>query len=215
MFDRLKVYEKLYEELLLEMPKRIKPIDNLVQHLINRNANKRSYDLLVNNDKSKFLLDYKGNKNLPIVEIMVSDCPWIYGLNTQTKTINYFAQLEEQNINFLNKKWITQTLLWSSNNNEFKGISQWMIFNYILPTYKTIMTDSRQSYFGERFWLNLIEESFHKGLNIYFVDFNTSDIYKIQNQKEFDDIYDSEFCPWGDEENHEKYRIAISLEEFN
>ena len=202
---------KLYEELLLEMPKRISPITKLISHLTDPITNNGVYKWVIKN-KPTPITSYNQN---PIVTLERSDSLWIYGLNKEEERIEYFIDLQEQSVKFLNKTWVTQKLLWSSGRGTFNNISQWMVFNYILPIYKTIMSDKEQSEWGERFWHNLVNESFKKGLRIYLVDFNTGTIRKFNNQNEFNLLCNSVDNPWGSNENHARLRIAISLIEFN
>jgi len=197
-----------------EMPRQINNLHDEIRKFKNNILNHQAYHELIMSDL-KFLCNY--NQACKVYYKQTGSRTFLfYGLKESDNYIGYFAYIEIQSNSLLKNSWCTQTLVWSCGNDDFSGISNWMIFNQYLPKFKTIMTDSFQSPDGERLWTQIVSKTaFKKNLNVYLLDFNEGEFELIKNVDSFDAILeDDNLNPWGKSAKHENLKLAISLIEL-
>lgn len=90
------------------------------------------------------------------------------------------------------------------NQSMYRGLAQKVYNDYLLEKYRYILSSSRHSPDGERFWSGLISYSLVGGNNVYIYDAQTEkDIQQVNHLNDVKKFY-------GNEEDFERYRIKIS-----
>lgn len=187
--------------LLQEMPKDVEPLD---YHSLN--------DPLENEILYLKLMKDKYKKHL----FQVFDKADIYQLgsqyfclDTRLECVSYFMKYKVNTVGKMGQ-CVWQSLVWTYPPASYiSGIPQKMFFEYLLPKFGTIMTDSEQTWDGRRFWRLRLVEAFEKQLNVYFYDFSNHNIEKIDDYKHFTDC-DKRRGIWGPFDSHKMKRMVIS-----
>lgn len=103
----------------------------------------------------------------------------IYCLDSSIEKITYSMEFKTAS-NPLLGTFVWQASVWHSKIDPVTtGLPEKVFFEYLIPTYETVLTDSRQSWDGKRFWMSVIPKAFEKGLNVYYFDFSTNQLTKI------------------------------------
>lgn len=93
---------------------------------------------------------------------------YVFALDARTKELIYFIEHKTYAIGLGKAKAVTQVMLWrnrralASNN-----LGATVFFQYLLPTYTTIMTDTKQTADGRRFWEIRLAEAIRSKLYCY------------------------------------------------
>ena len=107
---------------------------------------------------------------------------------------------------------VQQFVLWSSGENEYElNLPDEMFWEYMLPKYGSILTDSKQSWKGKQFWQRQIYKALRiPEVHIYYVDFGTREVYEINDAVDWEIFNDRGIEVWEKEPIHEMRRILIS-----
>ena len=108
-------------------------------------------------------------------------------------------------------QFVWQTSVWRGNSALISHLPTEMFFEYLVKTYHTVLTDSKQSWDGKRFWLDRIDNAFDRGINVYFFDFSTSNLTKIETKTDWLQFYKiNQNKIWGKANLHQMKRMVIS-----
>lgn len=103
----------------------------------------------------------------------------IYCLDSSIQKLTYSMEFKTKSNPVLGT-FVWQASVWHSKIDPVTtGLPERVFFEYLLPTYETVLTDSRQSWDGKRFWMSMIPKAFEKGLNVYYFDFGTNQLTNI------------------------------------
>lgn len=136
-------------------------------------------------------------------------------LDRQEQLITYYMKSKVGNNGIL-KDFVWQSLVWVNKRAHLTyldKIPSKIFFEYLLPKYHTIITDSEQTWHGRRFWEYRLEEAFMKGLNVYFFNFQNRQLSKLDSSKDIDE-YQLEYDIWGPSNIHEMKRLVITDKEL-
>lgn len=134
-------------------------------------------------------------------------------LDSRLKRVTYYMKYEVKNNGRLGQ-FVWQSLVWSFPAASYiSGIPQKMFFEFLLPKFGTIVTDSQQTWDGKRFWRLRIAEALEKKLNVYFYDFSNHEIEKIEDYDHFAEC-DLKRGIWGPSNIHQMKRMVISNKEL-
>ena len=159
------------------------------------------------------------NKYKKIIE-QVDNFATIYKLGSQYfcldvkfRKVTYYMKYQVSNNGKLGDV-VWQSLVWIDPGAPYiRGYPQNIFFNYLLPKFSTIITDSEQTWDGRRFWNWRIIDAFNMNLNVYFYDFANHKIVKMNNVDDFrqaQSIYDI----WGNTNRHLMKRMLITNKEL-
>lgn len=187
--------------LLQEMPKDIEPLD---WHKLNdATENEELYRKFSADKYKKSIL-----KVFDKAEIFQQGSQY-FCLDSRLKRVTYYMKYEVKNNGKLGQ-FVWQSLVWSDPIASYiSGIPKKMFFDYLLPKFGTVITDSQQTWDGKRFWKLRITEAFEKGLNVYFCNFANHEIIKINDADDFRK-YESLKEIWGPSDPHKMKRMVIS-----
>jgi len=87
------------------------------------------------------------------------------------------------------------------------GLPKAIFFDYLLDKYGTIVCDYLHTEHGKRFWLDRLIEALKADYEVFYGDFGTRCLTKINNKRELMDSYVDQ-C-WGADTKHEYRRMAI------
>lgn len=194
---------KEYQEFLTEMPKLIKSWDPI--ELIDPERNKDNYlDLLREKRKTKLF-------DLTDVATMYEWKDNFFVLDTSIEQITYdmtFKLGDEPNIG---GKFVWQTGVWINPVHQYiEGVAAKMFFEVLLKRHETIITDSIQTFDGKRFWERNIGKAFVKGLNVYYYDFQTKELAKIENAIHWETFKKTHKDIWGKTDRHKMKKMVIT-----
>lgn len=92
------------------------------------------------------------NNNYEISRTGDSYHGWMFLYVYATQTVEYVVQYERENFKWL-APTVTQCLLWRATASLYtKNLTQRMFFDYLLPRYGAIISDTQQTKDGYRFW---------------------------------------------------------------
>jgi hypothetical protein len=132
-------------------------------------------------------------------------------LDTNRKRVTYYMHYKVNNNKILGQ-YVWQSLVWTLDivHGEYLvGVASKIFFDYLLPKFEVIVTDSEQTWKGQRFWKISIGTAINKGLNVYFYDFANHNIQQLTDTDELDD-YQAKYDIWGIKPAHEMKRMVIS-----
>ncbi|MCK5522706.1 MAG: hypothetical protein KAI83_06175 [Thiomargarita sp.] len=87
------------------------------------------------------------------------------------------------------------------------GLPKAIFFDYFLDRYGTIVCDYLHTEHGKRFWLDRLTEALKANYEVFYGDYGTRGLTKINNKRELMDSYVDQ-C-WGTNTKHEYRRMAI------
>jgi hypothetical protein len=193
------------EEVLTEMPK---TIPKLKWHdLFNRGLNFNRYQMVENDQTKKVYL--KVNDHAVIYQV---DDKFI-GLDADKEQITYFMRYEVDRNDILGD-YVWQSLVWRSKTaNYLTGIPKKIFFEFMLPKFSCIVTDSDQTWDGERFWGARIADAIEMNLHVYYFNFETEELIEVKTIREFEKIQETHDI-WGPSDAHRMKRMVISGREL-
>lgn len=118
-------------------------------------------------------------------------------LDAKYQKISYYMQtvLKEEDaphsadkIDDLIPTYIYQSLVWTDpilHELYLSGIPKQVFFEYLLPEFHVVITDSCQTWYGKRFWQYRITNAIQMGLFVYFYDFKEKILLRLN---EIDDL---------------------------
>lgn len=132
-------------------------------------------------------------------------------LDSDLEKVTYFMSYGVNNHKKLGQ-FVWQSLVWTDpevHQEYLVGVASKIFFNFLLPKFHVILTDSQQTWKGRRFWENSIGAALKKKLNVYFFDFANSNLIELHD---FNDLYDyqKKYDIWGLTKSYEMRRMVIS-----
>ena len=111
--------------------------------------------------------------------------------------------------------FVWQASVWREGIGSPKTLPAQVFFDYLLPKYETIITDSKQSWDGRRFWIDRIRDAFSMGLNVYFFDFSNSNLVKMDSEQDWNAFHKkNQKLIWGAAPVFQMKRMVISNKEL-
>lgn len=127
-----------------------------------------------------------------------------------TKQVVYFIKCKVWEDLCLSNKPVTQVLLWRTRDivymNATHRLASKVFFDYLLPKYHLIASDSYQTVFGRYFWLSQISEALTIGHKVYRYDRISGDKKRISS---FNDVRCNKYDLWGDEDEYANVLVLI------
>jgi len=136
----------------------------------------------------------------------------LFALDTTHKLITYYMRYKVGNDKFVGGQYVWQSMVWANPqfyHRYLSGIPRKVFFDVLLPKFRVIITDSEQTWKGQRFWQISIGEAFNKNLNVYFADFKSKTLVKLKSDLELDD-FQKKYDIWGNTKAHEMKRMVIT-----
>lgn len=187
--------------LLQEMPQNIESLDWHALNDLDQNA--VLYQKLSRDKYKKHLMTVFASANI------YQSGSKIFCLDSKMGAVTYYLHYQVANNGKLGD-YVWQSLVWSYPPAAYiAGIPQQIFFENLLPKFGTIITDSQQTWDGKRFWQLRLAEAFEKKLNVYFYDFQTHEIIKIENYVDFRKLSQANDI-WGPSDKHQMKRMVIS-----
>jgi hypothetical protein len=188
-------------EVLNEMsPQNISPLDH--------NRYESASNTYFNQNKSKFKTTnteylYKSGDNNNGYYMLVVDNYVEYFVKYESKS--YQSLLAGRMI----KQLLVQRNLFSSYSAQIPKI---VFFEYLLPTFGTIITDTKQTPDGKKFWVNAVMDALKdpSKYSVYVLNKNKGETTEITSPKEF---HQSTNKIWGDDNCFQHVLLAISLKQ--
>lgn len=193
------------DAILTEMPRDIPPID---WHYLNNDERNNAQYIEFSKDPYKKVVD-----RLTDSAIVYKRGSQYFCLDIEHKRITYYMKYEVGNNGKIGQ-YVWQSLVWINPSAVYiEHYPQKVFFQYLLPKFHSILTDSEQTFDGKRFWTYRIRDALKMNLNVYFYDFDKHNIIPIHNMNEFikiQNLYDI----WGNTNRHELKRILISSKQI-
>lgn len=173
--------------------------------LINSIRNRQKYNRLLNNPHKKVYKKIDDNATIFTLGNK------IFCLNDKRQKITYYMEFKKSYSNIIGNH-VQQVYLWSDDDNEYDfNLPTNIFWEYLLPKYGSILTDSKQSWDGKRFWLRQIRKAFRiPSIYVYYVDFGTREVYEINDDIEWQIFKDRSIDVWEEGQTYEMRRILIS-----
>ena len=130
---------------------------------------------------------------------------------THKERISYFVQLTKTKVPGLGTESVTQTAVWRALGLAPSGITH-KVFAAIITKYGSVVSDSRQTEDGRKFWSGRLIEFFTLGHKVGFLA-NQSLIY-VDSEEDLNEYFDSQGLkyPWGRSEHYANFRFVIFKE---
>jgi hypothetical protein len=197
---------KLEEIILVESPYSIPDLD--WHDLNDPNKNKAGYAIFCG---KKY--QYK-HKLMQLTEnaAVYNQGTEYFCLDYESKRITYYMKNQVANKNFLGGNFAWQSMVWadpSKTSKYLSGIPKKIFWEHLFKKYGTVVTDSEQTWHGRRFWEIRIAEALDNNINVYFCNFATKFIKKLEK---FDDLneYQLEYNIWGTQKGSDLKRMVIT-----
>jgi hypothetical protein len=207
MLDYEDFKQSILEEVLNEMPKRIGHW--LPSELVDSKSNREVY-LENKRDKYKKLI-----KQLADNVILYRSKGTFFIQDDKLEQVTYQMTYKVDK-NAKLGQYVWQSTVWNPGGKPYlEGFPRKVIFDYLIPEYGTIVTDSEQSWEGERFWKILIMYAFQRNLNVYYYNFMTKELIKMESFGQWE-IFDRDntYDIWGDSDKHKLKRMLITNKEL-
>lgn len=132
-------------------------------------------------------------------------------LDSSIKKITYYMKYSVDTKPKIGQ-FVYQSLVWTDtlvHDVYLVGVASKIVFEYLMPKFHTIVTDSQQTWKGKRFWQILIGIAFRKGFNIYYHNFRTRELVKLDDP---DELYQfqKDYDIWGETDKHMLKRMVIT-----
>jgi hypothetical protein len=203
----IEIFKSMFktDEILTEMPQKI---DALKWHdLFNYEKNQKYYNV-IRAEKYKKLYQ-KINDHVSIYQFKTE----FICLDTKQKLITYFMKYKVAN-NGIIGSFVWQALVWRDKTSLYlSGIPQKIFFDYLLQKFGCVVTDSEQTWDGERFWGERIAEALDSRFYVYYYNFKTKELVEVKTISEFRNI-EQKYDIWGPSELHKMKRMIISTREL-
>ena len=184
---------KSYNEFLLEMPRKIKPLKNTEEKVA-----KVWSAIKASNDFTE--LKKPGLNGYHMIEkddqLLIVSPDW-------TRCV-YYVNLET--VTNLGNKAIRQIYVWSAKDRQSGASSGLMFWDTLLPMFGCIVTDTEQTDDGESFWLRRLQEAFRFGYNVSWIDART---LEVKHMKDIDEVHSNSELIWGTTSKHSNQLLMI------
>lgn len=193
------------EDILIETPMDIDDIDG---HFLN--------DVQQNRDFYRVLVGKKWKKSIETLSpnaIVYKDRSQYFCLDRELKLVTYYMTYEVNNNSKIGD-YVWQSLVWTNDTVPYiRYYPQKIFFKDLLPKFGTIMTDSKQTWNGKRFWRYRIQDAFNMNLNVYFYNFDGHVIVKMNDMNDFRQAQ-SNYDIWGGTNKHLMKRMLLTTKEL-
>lgn len=170
---------------LFESPLAIEPLDD---HVINTTfGNHKYYNMYIRKDNDIVPLTNEIN----IYSDMYKRKGHIFAADPKVEQIYYLLNYETSTNPILGK-YVAQTWLWIDKNIGVVKSLPTKYFFELVDEYGTIVTDSEQTPDGKKFWIKRIKDAFTKNLNVYYFNFITSELVKLNSPNDVS-TYDAKY----------------------
>lgn len=134
----------------------------------------------------------------------------LFCLDTSINRVTYEMQFKlGKNIKLGQYVW--QASVWRNLSvPNTLGWPEKIFFEYLLPTYHVIITDSQQSFDGRKFWMNRIANAFNRNLNVYYCDFSSNKLTKIEDSHHWVDFHRKTPYIWSKQPASKMKRMVIT-----
>lgn len=133
-------------------------------------------------------------------------------LNSVTQEVVYYNRVIVQKDSFLNHLPVTQILVWRTpdprHDAALRGLAGRVFSGYLLGKYNVVITDRHQTQQGQNFWLTRLYDALASNQYVYAYDMISCELRPITAPEE---INESVFWLWGDEEHHQNRLAIISV----
>lgn len=134
----------------------------------------------------------------------------LFCLDTSIKRVTYEMQFKIGN-NIKLGRYVWQASVWRNLSvSNTLGWPEKIFFEYLLPAYHVIVTDSQQSFDGRKFWMNRIANAFVKNLNVYYCDFSSNKLTKITDNYHWVEFHRMNPSIWTNQPASKMKRMVIS-----
>ncbi len=154
----------LMEELLFEMPQSIEPTEfNLNDPKVNK---RHAREFLKDSEREQLEAISGGTLYKIGNKIMLIDED-----SELAPRLLYYVQWKDIFHKFVGRRAASQIAVWRDQDEPATaGVAQRIFFDYLLPIYGVMITDTMQTPDGRRFWINRIGDAFKKHLHVYYLN---------------------------------------------
>jgi hypothetical protein len=81
-------------------------------------------------------------------------------------------------------------LIWVGDDYK-QTFARWphkIVFEYLLPKYKTVTTDELHTPLGMKYWVHLVKSALNKGFNVYYYNKRTREVIQIWRPQDLSDL---------------------------
>lgn len=179
-------------------------LDDLDEFSINR----AQYTYLINLADKTVIKTFNENRILYFIDDKY------FVLDTEQKKILYYLQYETSFSSKLGGSFLWQSLVWRDKKaKELNTLPHKLFFEKLLPKYKTVVTDGKQTLDGQRFWDYQIACAIENNLNIYYYNTKTKFLEKISSLIEFEKAI-QKYEIWGNTKLHEQKLMVITSKQL-
>lgn len=174
-------------------------------------------DEIINRKEAQSLLNKPKTPVESIGDYTLYEFSRAYALiSNEAPEIAYIVKFQYDFVKFLNRKCVSQVLVWRNNNvPETRDLATRIFFDHILPKTKTVITDLHQTDDGKRFWENRVQDAFRLGYNVYYVSLVPNrELIRINTVKDFITMSKNKKV-WGDLPVNQAKKIIITTEQFD
>lgn len=136
-------------------------------------------------------------------------------IDEQDKEVLYYVDYQIEHLELINQDVISQVSVWANRfRSETENVAKKIFFEFLFKKTHAIMTDSKQTFKGERFWASRLNDAFKMGLNVYFVKLDAPQIIKkVNTSRELTSIV-RQHDVWGPSSLHTRKRMIITNKTF-
>lgn len=132
-----------------------------------------------------------------------------YYMSVHNDKVAYFAHYKSVNIKFMDKSYGRQVFIRRSEHTSLSfGAPKIVFFNYLLPKFKSMVSDTEQSYDGKKFWEGAVAEAIREsGFSVQVLDTKNGKFVDIKTIDEWDSTKPH---IWGENDLFKRYVIVIN-----
>lgn len=137
---------------------------------------------------------------------------YVFSIDGPSQQLGYFIEYVTYKVgNSIGTNAVTQVGLWRNRSLwSSNGLAKFIFFEYLIPKFKVVMSDSLQTESGQRFWHGRMIEAIQAGMFCYGYDRESNTLTSVTQ-----DNY-TWACEhyWGKEDDYENKLILISSVEL-
>ena len=204
----------LLSELLLETPQLIDPIGNIGVN------NDTTNNLLYRHLRKKYSkLVHSLTDDISIVRVENPsgegfDFQYI-GFDDEHKRIGMVSRVVVANNKMLGS-YVYQSFIWVSDDykKQFKSWPNKIVFDYLLPRYRTITSDTLHTPMCMKYWAQLIRSALSKGMHAYYCNTAGRQLIKIQSAEHLAELQ-KQYKIWEHGDSGADKLVVISSKVYN
>ena len=168
----------LLQDIILEAPATADPLEDFLGDLDTNQGELRKLLML----KPKHVMSV--NDNFVMYSAKMGDRQIFFGVVIDEMRIVYYMVFETEKSKLIGK-FVYQSYVWVDKTySAARGLPRLMFFNHLLLKYKTVVTDSIQTWDGRKFWMSRIKDALEKNIKVYYVNFETNHIEEIHKYED-------------------------------